>query len=345
MLEWNTRLTDMVGCRYPIIQGAYGGFGTAAIAGPVSKTGALGIITAGACKTPDGLREEIEKVRAMTDQPFGVNISVGICPDPMGMLDVVIDTKVPVLLTAAYKAEELGQRAKAAGIPWIHKVATVYHSGAAERQGADAVVIVGLEGAGFKSVSQLPTLINISTVVRMLKVPVVAAGGIGDARGFLACLGMGAEGVYMATAFMATKECPISDRYKQLLVDGQPWDPMFRDRALAPPNRREVDRVMEQREALPHDVWQRQLERVMQGREAEQTEPAAPAAWSNDLQDFDPEQAFRNSGGSLAVGVIDSVKSCQELVDDVILGSEKILESDDAMGRLRAALNQKEAVG
>ena len=96
MAEWNTRFTDLVGCRYPIIQGAYGGFGRATIAGPVSKAGGLGIITAGACGTPDVLREDIEQVRAMTDEPFGVNISVGLCKDPIGMLDVIIETKVPL---------------------------------------------------------------------------------------------------------------------------------------------------------------------------------------------------------------------------------------------------------
>ncbi|MBI2856644.1 MAG: nitronate monooxygenase [Chloroflexi bacterium] len=328
MFEWKTRVTNLVGCRFPIIQGAYGGFGTAAIAGPVSKAGALGIITAGACRTPEALRAEIEKVRAMTDNPFGVNISVGLVRDPVGMLDVVIDCKVPVLFTAAYKAEDLGQRAKAAGIPWIHKVATVKHALAGERQGADAVVIVGIEGSGFKSVTQLPTLINITTAAKLLKVPVIAAGGIGDAQGFLAALSMGAEAAYMGTAFMATTECEISDRYKQVLVDSQPWDQRVRDRALAPPKQEEYDRIMKQRDSIPKDEWLRKLEMVVNKQPADAEPASLPREWEDDLQDApeDSEQAFRNSGGSLAVGVIDEIKSVQALIEGIISGAERILE-------------------
>ncbi len=341
MAEWNTRFTDLVGCKYPIIQGAYGGFGRATIAGPVSKAGGLGIITAGACGTPDVLRQDIEQVRAMTNEPFGVNISVGLCKDPVGMLDVIIETKVPVFFTAAYKAEELGVRAKAAGIPWVHKVATVVHAEAAQRQGAEAVVLVGLEGAGFKNVTQLPTLINIPSAVNMLKVPVIAAGGIGDSRSFLAALGLGAEAAYLATAFMATTECPISKRYKQVLIDSVPWDPTVRDRCLAPPKPEEYDRVMKARASLPRDEWLRSLEMSFM-RDSSSEEGAAPSGWTSTLEDddedMDTEQAFRNSGGSLAVGVLDRVKSAKELIDDIINGAEDILCGNTALGRIHEAL-------
>lgn len=325
MFSWNSRVTDLLGCRYPIIQGAYGGFGNAAIAGPVSKAGGMGIITAGATKTPDGLREEIEKVRAMTDNPFGVNLSVGLCPEIEQMLEMAIDCRVPAIFTAAYKAEELGKRAKEAGIPWVHKVATVKHAQAAERQGADAIVIVGIEGSGFKSVIQLPTLINITTAVNLIDVPIIAAGGIGDGRGLVAALGMGAEAAYLGTAFMATKECPISDRYKQVLVDSQPWDSAVRDRSLAPPSAPELDRVMKQRDSLSQKDWLRKLETVI-NKEDPDTEPSTmPAGWTEEFSDDASEDAFRNSGGSLAVGVIDQVPSVQEFIDQMISDAETIL--------------------
>jgi len=319
-MEWKTRVTEILGSKYPIIQGAYGGFGTSAIAAPVSDAGGLGIITAGALRTPEQLREDIRKARSMTDNPFGVNLSIGLCPQIDEMREVAIEEGIPVIFTAAYRADDHGKRIHEAGLKWIHKVATIKHALAAERQGADAVVIVGLEGAGFKNISQLPTLITITKAVRLLKIPVIAAGGIGDAHGFLGALGMGAEGVYMGTAFMATEECPISDRYKQTLVEGEPWDPVFRDRALAPPRMEEYEKVMKEKDSMSTSEWLHKLELVLL-----KESPDTAIDWETAFQEWDPEVAIRISGGSLAVGVIDRVKSCRELIEGIVEDAERLL--------------------
>lgn len=325
-MEWKTRVTEILGSKYPIIQGAYGGFGTSAIAGPASAAGGFGIITAGALKTPDKLREDIRKAKDVTDKPFGVNISIGLAAYPEEMLDVVIEEGVPVLFTAAYKADNLGKRAQAAGLKWVHKVATVKHAQAAERQGADAVVIVGIEGTGFKSAIQLPTLITITKAVRLIKVPVIAAGGIGDARGFLGALGMGAEGIYMGTAFMATKECPISDRYKEALIKGEPWDPVYRDRALEPPRKSELDKVMQEKSERPLGEWLGRLERVLLKEDANGA-TEMPDDWTREFGDEDYDEGLRISGGSLAVGVLEKVVTCKELIDGIIQGAEEMIAS------------------
>lgn len=336
-MEWKTRVTELLGSKYPIIQGAYGGFGTSAIAAPASAAGGFGIITAGALKTPDKLRDDIRRAKDMTDKPFGVNISVGLAAYPEEMLDVIIAEKVPVLFTAAYKADNLGKRAQAAGMKWVHKVATIKHAQAAERQGADAVVIVGIEGTGFKSAIQLPTLITITKAVRLIKIPVIAAGGIGDARGFLGALGMGAEGIYMGTAFMATKECPISKRYKDALIEGEPWEPVYRDRSLAPPLKSELDRVMKEKEERPIGEWLNRLERVLLKEDPDAPQQAAaPADWSRDFGDEDYDEGLRISGGSLAVGVLEKVVTCKELIDGIIQGAEEMIASG-RMGALSAA--------
>ncbi|MDO8670745.1 MAG: nitronate monooxygenase [Dehalococcoidia bacterium] len=325
-MNWSTRVTELLGCEYPIIQGAYGGFGTSAIAAPVSAAGGCGIITAGALKTPERLREDIRRAREMTDKPFAVNISMihkvmDIAPQ---YLDVVIEEKIPVLFTAAYKAEFLGQRAKAAGLKWVHKVATIKHALAAERQGADAVVLVGLEGAGFKSTIQVPTLIGITALARTMKVPLIAAGGIGDARGFLAALAMGAEGVYLGTRFMATRECPISDRAKQMMVDGDPLDPKYRDHALIPPKAEILERVKAQRGSKPMAEWLTSLENAMVGFEGETDDS------SNDTELV--------GGGlpSLAIGVIDNVPTCKELIDSIIAEAEELLLRSGPLARILA---------
>ena len=330
-MNWKNRVTDILGSQYPIIQGAFAGFGTSALAAPVSDAGGFGIITAGALHTPEGLREDIRKARSMTDKPFGINLSVGLCPHIDEMREVAIEERVPVIFTAVYRAEEHGRRIHQAGLKWVHKVATVHHALAAERQGADAVVIVGLEGAGFKSISQLPTLIAITTAARMMKVPLIAAGGIGDAHGFLAALGMGAEGIYMGTRFMATKECPISERYKQAMVDAQSWDPKYRDRALAPPKAEEYEKVMKEKGEAVTGEWLMRLERVLL-----KESPDVPRDWQSDFRDDDPEVAVRVTGGSLAVGVIDSVVSVRELIDTIIREAEQILCEGGNLGSLMA---------
>jgi NAD(P)H-dependent flavin oxidoreductase YrpB (nitropropane dioxygenase family) len=160
-----------------------------------------------------------------------------------------------------------------------------------------------------------------------MKVPVIAAGGIGDARGFLAALAMGAEGVYMGTRFLATKECPISERYKQKLVEAQPWEPEFRDRCLAPPKTEEYEKVMGERGSILQDLWLQRLEQVFLSQ-------APVGKGINWERDFDEETALRIAGGSLAVGVIDRVMSAKELIETIISDAEGILSRKGNLGRL-----------
>jgi NAD(P)H-dependent flavin oxidoreductase YrpB (nitropropane dioxygenase family) len=326
-MNWKTRVTELLGSKYPIIQGAFGGFGTSALAAPVAEAGGFGIITASALRTPEGLREDIKKARSVTDKPFGVNLSIGLCPRVDEMREVSIEERVPVIFTAAYRADDHGHRIQEAGLKWVHKVVTVKHALVAERQGADAVVIVGLEGTAFKNISQLPTLTSITSAARALKIPVIAAGGIGDARGFLAALAMGAEGIYMGTRFLATEECPVSDRYKQKLVDAQPWEVEYRDRCLAPPKMEELEKVMGERGNLPQDHWLQRLEQVL----LRQSPADAEVDWESG---FDIDMVLRIAGGSLAVGVIDRVMSVKELIDTIIADAGHILSKEGNLGRL-----------
>jgi len=238
-MRWITKVTKMLGCKYPIIQGALSAFGTADLAAPVSEAGGFGIITAHNF-TPEELREEIRKAKSMTDKPFGVNFTVmprtsadavETPADYNEYIDVVIDEGIKTCFTSAYKAKEIGERLKDNGINWIHKCATMKHALSAERDGADAVVIVGLEGTGYKNPLQNTTLINMVMANRLLKIPFIAAGGIGDARGVLGSLAMGAHAVYMGTAFMATKECPISENFKRdMIINQDCFDPKMYER-------------------------------------------------------------------------------------------------------------------
>ena len=314
-MDWSTKVTDLLGCRYPIVEGSFAGFGTSALAAPVSQAGGFGLITAGALRTPERLREDIRKLKSVTDQPFGVNLSVGHCPHIDEMREVAIEEGARAIETSVYNAAHHGKRAKEAGLVWFHKVATMKHALAAERHGADAVVMVGIEGVGEKSAVQVTTMINITAAVRALKVPIMAAGGIGDSRGLIASLGMGAEAIYMGTAFMATDECPISPRYKQALADAGPFDPKVRERVFAPPDPK-------------RDVKLRRGDALINEDGSE--------GWENAMQEWDEATELRVTGGSMAVGVIDRVKPVKELIDDIIREAEEFLKSEGPLKKDRS---------
>lgn len=316
-MEWRTRFTEMLGIKYPIIQGAYGGFGTSAIAAPVSEAGGLGIITAGALKTPEKLREDIRRARSMTDKPIGVNLSVGMCPQIDEMREVVIEEHIPIVETAVFRADDHGKRLKEAGVKWIHKVATIDHAIVAERQGVDAVVIVGLEGTGFKSVKQVPTMLTLALALKQIKIPVIAAGGIGDGRSMLAALAIGAEAVYIGTAFMATQECPIPDKHKQMLVEADMNDPKIKDRALVPPKPEEVERVMKLRGKISDGEWLQKLERVL----IKENPDDLP-------HELDTEEVLRIAPGSLAVAYINKVPTVKEFIDEMIGEAEEAIRNN-----------------
>jgi NAD(P)H-dependent flavin oxidoreductase YrpB (nitropropane dioxygenase family) len=305
-MEWRTKVTDLLGCKYPIIQGAFGGFGRSVLAAPVSEAGGFGIITATALNTPQKLRNDIRKARSMTDRPFGVNLSLIGHPHINELRDVAIEERVAAIFTSAYKAQDHGKRIKEAGIPWIHKVGTLKHAQAAESHGADAVVMVGIEGEGEKAALHLSTMTSISMATRVLGIPVIAAGGIGDGRTFLAALAMGAEGVYMGTAFMATKECPIAERHKQALVKASPSDPELRNKIFAPPPPG-LDELTRKQE-----VWQ----------------------IVGDARPHSVSKPMPVMGGSMAVGAITEILTVKELIDKIIREAEELLIGNSPLGRI-----------
>lgn len=224
-MRFDNELTRMVGVKYPIIQGAFGwpGTGTSEIAVPVSEAGALGILTTICYKNPEEFQEDVRNAKAATDKPFAVNFT--IMKDSKytneyhkDYIKITLDEGVQTIFTSAYDGSYIGKIFKDAGCNWIHKCATIRHAISIAGKGVDAVVIVGLEGTGYKSPEQNTTLINMTNARRLIKVPLIAAGGVGDARGFIAALAMGASGIYMGTSFMATKEFQVGDKLKNKIV-------------------------------------------------------------------------------------------------------------------------------
>ncbi len=229
---WKTRINQMTKTKYPVIMGAFVGLGKTDFAAPFSEAGGLGIITALNFKSPNHLKKELEKMKELTEKPFGINISV-LPPQVKGghhltekskneylaYIEVALDEGVKIFTTSAYQATFIGKRVHEAGCYWFHKAATIKHAISAEKADADAVTIVGLEGTGFKNPLTQTTLVNITMARRLLKIPIIAAGGIGDARGFLGAIAMGAEAVCFGTAVMVCEESPAALKLKEKWIN------------------------------------------------------------------------------------------------------------------------------
>ena len=239
-MNWNTRITEMTKTKYPLIMGAFAFLGRAEFAASFSNAGGLGIITALNFKTDEEFEAELDKMLSLTDKPWGVNFSImppylikqrggkGRDEDSyLSFVDIALKKGVKVCTTSAYQAPKIGKRLHEAGCYWFHKCATMHHAESAEELGADAVTIVGLEGTGFKNPFQNTTLVNMTMARKLLNIPFIAAGGIGDARGFLACLAMGAEAVCFGTALIPTRESPASDLWKRKVIKQDIYDEKF----------------------------------------------------------------------------------------------------------------------
>ena len=217
-----TRITEMLGIRYPIIQGGMQWVGRAGLAAAVSNAGGLGILTALTQPTPEALATEIARCRELTDQPFGVNLTIlpSASPPPYAAyLDAIIDSGVKIMETAGNNPKEFIARAKAAGVRIIHKCTAVRHALSAERNGVDAISIDGFECAGHPGEDGVGGLVLFPAAADQVRIPLIASGGIGDGRGLAAALVLGADGVNMGTRFCATREAPIHENIKRALVE------------------------------------------------------------------------------------------------------------------------------
>jgi NAD(P)H-dependent flavin oxidoreductase YrpB (nitropropane dioxygenase family) len=317
-MDWTTRVTKRFGCKYPILEGAMVGLGSWELAAAISEAGGLGCITAAASHTPERLRDDIRRYKDASDKPFSVNISIGMCPHEQEMLDVILAEDVPVVETSITSPGNYGQRIKEAKRLWIHKVATVKYAVSAAKQQPDAIIIVGLDGAGFKNITQLPTFTQIAWAARQVKeIPIIAAGGIGNGRTFLASLALGAEGVMMGTAFMATQECHISQPVKESIIKAIPEDPKLIFELVAPPDPKAFEEIMKKKNEMPLEKWLPALERVqLKHKEWEQV----PEMWKQDAQELAGHFSF-------ASAYFDHSPTCKELIDTIVKEAEEILDS------------------
>jgi putative enoyl-[acyl-carrier-protein] reductase II len=218
-----TRICELLGIEYPIIQGGMAWISGAELAASVSNAGGLGTITSAIGKGtdqsrwPQNLKEQIREVRNLTDKPFAVNISLA-SRVLRELIAVVLDEGVGIVVTTAGSPKLYTRRLKEAGLKVMHPVFSARQAAAAETEGVDVVIASGYEGGGEISRNEVTTMVLIPQVVDRVKVPVVAAGGIADARGFVAAIALGADGIQMGTRFIATTESLAHPNYKEAIV-------------------------------------------------------------------------------------------------------------------------------
>ena len=234
----NTRICDLLRIRYPIIQGGMNWITNAELAAAVSNAGGLGIISPTAGMNMDGdivenLREQIRKTRGLTRMPFGVNLPL-VNPWTRALVDLVVDERVPVVTTSAGSPASYTLELKEAEVIVLHVVASVRHATSAEKRGVDAVIAEGYEAGGHNGFDELPTFVLVPQVVDAVRIPVIAAGGIMDARGVVAALALGAEGVQVGTRFIVTHECIAHPAFKQAIIDANDAATHITGRGIGP---------------------------------------------------------------------------------------------------------------
>jgi nitronate monooxygenase len=222
-----TRFCEVFGVDHPIVQGGMQWVGRAELVSAVANAGALGFITALTQPSPEDLVAEIGRCRDLTDKPFGVNLTIlpSINPPPYAEYRAaIIESGVPVVETAGFNPAEHLPAFRDAGIKVLHKCTSVRHAVKAQRLGVDGVSIDGFECAGHPGEDDVPGLVLIPAAADRITIPMIASGGFGDARGLVAALALGADGINMGTRFMATVEAPVHENVKRRLVEASERD-------------------------------------------------------------------------------------------------------------------------
>lgn len=238
-MNWKTKITELFNIQYPIVQGGLAYLAYADLAAAVSNAGGLGQITAMSLPDPAALKQEIQKIRQMTDKPFGVNFAIGASRRPYEeMVQTAIDEKVPVISVTGGNPQGVLDLVRPHPIKTMVLVAARRQAEKAEELGADAVMVVGQEGGGHIGRNDTGTFILTPQVVEHVSIPVIASGGIVDGHGLMAALALGAEGIEMGTRFIVTQECLAAhDAYKQAIMDADETATVVIKRSLGAPAR------------------------------------------------------------------------------------------------------------
>ncbi len=306
--DLNTRITELLGIRYPIIQGGMAWVAEANLAGAVSKAGGLGVI-GGANAPGEVIREQIRKAREITSNPIGVNVML-MSPHVEDVAKVVIEEKVEVVTTGAGNPEKFMKAWKEAGIRIIPVVASVALAKRMERSGADAVIAEGTESGGH--IGEATTMTLVPQVVDAVSIPVIA-GGIGDGRGIAAAFMLGAEAVQMGTRFLVAEECICHANYKERVIKAKDIDSAVTGRSHGHPVRQ-----------LRNQMTREYIEKETSGASFEELEYLTLGSLRNAVMDGDVKMGTVMAGQ--IAGMVSKEQTCEEIIQELVLQAKELLK-------------------
>jgi len=300
------RIINILGCQYPVILGPMRRKTLGEMAATVSNSGGFGQIAASGLSA-EQLRREIAKARNLTDRPIGVNIPI-YRPNASEALEISIEAGIQIITTSAGNPAKLIKRIKEAGLKVLHKVSSEDMALKAEAYGVDGIIATGYEAGGHLGRNGTTTICLIPQLVDVVKIPIVAAGGIADARGLVAAFALGAEGVEMGTRFLATHECPVPYCYKQLVLDAKSDSTVVLAEKTMPirvlKNRmREITRQQDKAQENKH------LHRLDSGSTYKQSESDASTG--------------SMPGGQIA-GLIKEIKDIENVIPELVHGANRL---------------------
>lgn len=305
---WNTKLTELLNIEYPILQGGMAWVATHELAAAVSNAGGLGIIGAGNAPG-DVIREEIKKAKKLTNKPFGVNIML-MSPFAEDIVDIICDEGVPVVTTGAGNPGKYLEKLKKHNVKVIPVVPTVSLAVRLERQGVDAVIVEGTEAGGH--IGELTTMALVPQVVDAVNIPVIAAGGIGDGRGFLAALSLGADGVQIGTRFVCSTESIVHENYKEAIIKSKDRDAIVTGRSTGHPVRALKNKFVKEFQTLEKE-----------GASFEELELLGSGRLRLAVVEGDMDKGSLMSGQ--IAGLVNDTKPCETIIKDIVEEAERQL--------------------
>lgn len=297
----NTRVTELLGIEYPVIQGGMAWVGTYELASAVSNAGGLGIIGAGGAPA-SWVLEQIRKAKELTDKPFGVNLML-MNPEADEIAKIIAQEKIKVVTTGAGSPGKYIQMWKEAGVKVIPVVASVALAKMMEKGGANAVIAEGMESGGH--IGQATTMTLVPQVVDAVKIPVIAAGGIGDNRGFRAAFALGAEAVQMGTRFVAAKESIVHADYKAKIIKAKDIDSEITGLSTGHPIR-----------VLRNKMTREYLKKEQAGASLEELETMTLGALRKAVVEGDVTYGSVMAGQ--IAGLVKKEETCAQIIADVV---------------------------
>ncbi|MDX8443582.1 NAD(P)H-dependent flavin oxidoreductase [Mesorhizobium australafricanum] len=325
---FQTKLTDLLGIRHPIVCGGMFRIGRAPLAAAVSNAGGLGIITSATFPDLETFSAEVRLLRKQTDMPFGVNINLFPTArqySPSDFLEVCIREGVPILETSGQSPEPYLERIKKAGLKIIHKVPAAQYALKAQRIGCDAVAIVGNETGGHPGTTDVSTLVMLRQAAKQMDIPVIAGGGFGDGAGLLAALSLGADGIVMGTRFLATREAGVHQAVKDWMVAAKADDTVIVQKSIGSPMR-----------VAKNGLASRIVQMEADGATLEELLPFISGS-RNPAVYFEGKLDDAIWSCGQVVGLVRDVPSCGELIDRIIAEAHAALASVNAQSISRIA--------